>query len=216
MKQTDIDDIEIGNLMYGHSRGEYVVPREWENVFGDFLERNGFDDYGYRGGESHYENGVFIIRPYYWGDDAIADLPNFVYKPTGFTMVWYKYPLRNAFASQDIKYSEFVKMLKDCERSMKQINAKREMKAILIIDMPICCEDCPCMNWASYEDEILCGALGEELFVNDKEEVIKSKRCPLKPMPEKKPVSYHDDLFGDVEKNFNNIGWNACLEEIEK
>ena len=43
------------------------------------------------------------------------------------------------------------------------------MKAILIIDTPNTCEDCPCMNWASYEDEILCGALGEELFVNDKE-----------------------------------------------
>lgn len=56
------------------------------------------------------------------------------------------------------------------------------MKAILIIDTPNTCEDCPCMNWASYEDEILCGALGDELFVSDKEEVIKSKRCPLKPL----------------------------------
>jgi len=35
-----------------------------------------------------------------------------------------------------------------------------------------------------------------------------------KPLPRKKPVSYHDDLYGDVEKNYTNIGWNACLDEI--
>lgn len=39
--------------------------------------------------------------------------------------------------------------------------------------------------------------------------------CPLKPMPNKKPVSYHDDLYGEVEKNFTNIGWNACIKELE-
>ena len=83
------------------------------------------------------------------------------------------------------------------------------MKAILVIDMPTCCEDCPCMNWASYEDEILCGVLGEELFVNDKDEVIKSKRCPLKPMPTKiSPyVKRSQEWCG---------GWNACVEKIEK
>lgn len=37
-----------------------------------------------------------------------------------------------------------------------------------------------------------------------------------KPLPDKKPVSYHDDLFGDVEKNYTNIGWNDCLKELEK
>ena len=41
-------------------------------------------------------------------------------------------------------------------------------------------------------------------------------RYYLKPLPEKKPVSYHDDLYGDVEKNYTNIGWNLCLEELEK
>lgn len=91
------------------------------------------------------------------------------------------------------------------------------MKAILILDMPTCCEDCPCMNWASYEDEILCGALGEELFVNEKEEVIKSKRCPLKPMPQKEEKPKESGLNWDNAFNCGFVvGWNACLEEIEK
>ena len=82
------------------------------------------------------------------------------------------------------------------------------MKAILVIDMPTCCEDCPCMNWASYEDEILCGALGEELFVNDKEEVIKSKRCPLRELPD---YEINTDKANQYHQRFCN-GWNAMID----
>lgn len=126
MKYASINDIEIGNLVFGNSRGEYVVPRGvWQDVFCNFLERNDFSDYGFynKGDEDYFENDTFIIRPYYWGDDEdIADLPNFVYKPTGFFMSWYKYPLRNAFASQDIKFIDFVNMLNVCERSLNESN----------------------------------------------------------------------------------------------
>lgn len=39
-------------------------------------------------------------------------------------------------------------------------------------------------------------------------------KCDLIPMPQKRPVSYTDNIFGEVEKNFNNIGWNDCIDEI--
>ena len=80
------------------------------------------------------------------------------------------------------------------------------MKAILVIDVPMLydgrhlCNECPIWN----NEHCFC-----QYDFNTK-----AKGCPLKPMPNKKPVSYHDDLFGEVEKNFNNIGWNVCIDAI--
>ena len=75
------------------------------------------------------------------------------------------------------------------------------MKAILVIDMPTDCVKCPLADGYCWNTFPTNG---------------KADGCPLKPLPNKKPVSYHDDLYGEVEKNFTNIGWNACLEELEK
>ena len=123
MKKATINDISFGNLLFGNSRGNFVVERdEWQDPFVGFLCRNGFDMYGYyeRGTERCFENNVFVIRPYYWGEDEeIADLPNFEFKPTGFTISWYKYPMRNAFASYNISTKEFMRILKECEKSME-------------------------------------------------------------------------------------------------
>ena len=126
MKKPTINDIELGNLFFGNSRGNFVVERDkWQEPFVRFLHRNGFDMYGYyeRGTERCFENDTFVIRPYYWGEDEeIADLPNFEFKPTGFTISWYKYPMRNAFASHNISTEEFMEILKECEKSMRGVS----------------------------------------------------------------------------------------------
>ena len=72
-----------------------------------------------------------------------------------------------------------------------------EMKAILVIDVE------------EYGDYYV------DVYRKDADDRFEG-RYYLKPLPEKKPVSYHDDLYGDVEKNYTNIGWNLCLEELEK
>lgn len=118
--------MELGNLIFGNSRGVYPVAREkWEDRFVEFLDNIECDSYGYldvihnvneRGGIT---TDKFIIRPYYWGEsDVEAEKPNFEYLPTGYKLDWYKYPLRDAYANQDITYEEFDEMLKDCERFM--------------------------------------------------------------------------------------------------
>lgn len=122
MKKATVGDLELGNLMFGNSRGEYLIEdrEEYQEIFCDFLERNGFDFGGWHDkyGDK-YENDTFIIRAYYWGEDEnIAALPNFVYKPTGFEIRWYKYPMRNAFANQDISLKEFEEIMRDCDKSM--------------------------------------------------------------------------------------------------
>lgn len=84
------------------------------------------------------------------------------------------------------------------------------MKAVLVIDTPKDCGDCPCLH-----DELwMCQADTE--YHRGAEYSGRPSWCPLRPLPEKKPISYHDDLYGDVEKNYTNIGWNLCLEELEK
>lgn len=56
--------IELGNLLFGCSRGEYPVPRkEFEIVFARLLMA--LPD---SGGPAAFENETFVIRPYYWGE----------------------------------------------------------------------------------------------------------------------------------------------------
>lgn len=128
MKKACIEDAELGNLMFGNSYGEYhVEPRmEYQDAFCDFLKENGFDFYGYKESGEHesddyssFDNDVFTVRPYYWGEDeSIAGLPNFVYKPIGLEMKWYKYPMRDAYSNQDIDIDTFKKILSDCANSI--------------------------------------------------------------------------------------------------
>ena len=43
--------------------------------------------------------------------------PNFLYKPTGFAIKWYKYPLRDSYMSQNITLDEFKKIIAKCVES---------------------------------------------------------------------------------------------------
>ena len=125
--------MELGNLVFGNSRGEFKFPNrnivnsdEWTNLL---YAINGEDDIdalrGYckecspyinkRGG---FANDIFEINPYYWGEcdcgveDETSDeeyvehkpdcslvLHNFIYKPIGFWIDWYKYPFRDSYMS---------------------------------------------------------------------------------------------------------------------
>ena len=124
--------MELGNLLFGNSRGNYPVPRgfssetyEWQHRFYDFLDHIGCDNYGFllsdqdnkhqnhRGGIT---TEVFEINPYYWGDDDVECLKsNFIYFPTGYKLMWYKYPLRDAYSNQRLDFEQFDEILKKCE-----------------------------------------------------------------------------------------------------
>lgn len=147
--------IELGNAMFGHSRGMFKVERsgEWQEAFWKMLNGAGFDHYGNYGYDDDgnkiedaphrdcvkkcpnkrrdfgFENDTFVIRPYYWGGNSrAARRPNFVFKPTGYQMKWYKYPLRDAYANRDLSLDEFKAMLSVCAASLApetQQNPKR-------------------------------------------------------------------------------------------
>lgn len=78
------------------------------------------------------------------------------------------------------------------------------MKAILVIDMPSCCIECPLYDFDTY----LCSSEMETTNENRHDE--RMDWCPLKPMPQIKYISpndTHDDLIFQM-------GWNACLDSI--
>ena len=65
------------------------------------------------------ENDVFLIRPWSWTPDETANTaPNFVHKPTGTEVRWYKYPLRDGTCSRNITQAEWDEILKDCLASL--------------------------------------------------------------------------------------------------
>ena len=125
-------NIETGNLLFGHSRGSYLVERDdRQEIFWKFLEKNGFDSYGYYTKDPSiindskdnvsFKNDVFCIRPYYWGDDeSIYSLPNFEYYPSNLTISWYKYPFRDSYSNRTFSYVEFFDILKHCSENMKK------------------------------------------------------------------------------------------------
>lgn len=77
-----------------------------------------------------YENDTFAIRKQWWGDctcgaddedrehddDCAIALPNFIHKPTGFTVDWYKWIGRSM--EIDANGANFLDVLQDCIASL--------------------------------------------------------------------------------------------------
>lgn len=121
--------MELGNMIFGNSRGAYKVPREdkWEERIEKFFEYFALDWYGYPVVGRHkpgirindrgsITTSKFEINPYYWGDDEEeCEKPNFLYYKGNFELRWYKYPLRDSYANKDLTYEQFDEILTDCE-----------------------------------------------------------------------------------------------------
>ena len=109
-------------------------------------------------------------------------------------------------------------------------------KAILVVDMPKSCADCT-FRTSLNEDHLYCCATLPRINIDPMTvKHIKEHKCPLKPMPEKKEVEVNkiEDIMQtgySIEDIYTNkyvatirlatdklisLGWNACLEEIEK
>ena len=79
-------------------------------------------------------------------------------------------------------------------------------KAVLVMDMPECCADCPC-SFFERDNPILnliCGVTQEDAY-----NVGKPDWCPLRELPEKKECR-----IGEHGERMFRAGFNACLNEI--
>ena len=116
MVQKQYKNIELGNLGLGNSRGNFEIldRMPWQYKIWELLELLPDNDFG------HFENEIFIINPYYWGDEEEEKVKsNFIYKNPGFTIDWYKHPLRDSYMSHNITFEEFTKIIEDCIKSIK-------------------------------------------------------------------------------------------------
>lgn len=137
---VQIEGPELGNMLFGNSRGEYLIKRgvgfedELFRLFEAYAPKrdNSWREYG-----EEFDNEIFSVMPYYWGDcecgydekeynsenshskDCRIARPNFLYKPTGFEIQWYKYPLRDSYSNKKITLKQFKIIIEDCIRSIK-------------------------------------------------------------------------------------------------
>lgn len=124
--------MELGNMLFGNSRGEFPIERstgfetELDRLFDAYAPDR---DTSWREYGVAFENNVFSVFPYYWGDcdcdeEHLSDCkmikPNFLFKPTGFSIDWYKYPLRDSYSNQKITLREFVTIIDACIESLKE------------------------------------------------------------------------------------------------
>ena len=77
-------------------------------------------------------------------------------------------------------------------------------KAILVIDMPSCCDECFALD--DNGDYPFCIITQEQRGYNFRTREQKMDRCPLKPAPELQDKWYDNDDW--------IIGYNNCVHEI--
>lgn len=89
-------------------------------------------------------------------------------------------------------------------------------KAVLVLDMPESCEECPLQIEVENEKGIVLGAnICRGLGKYNKDSSKKPNWCPLRPVPEKKEtICYENDSWCTVEEKTKNAGWNACVDAI--
>ena len=84
-------------------------------------------------------------------------------------------------------------------------------KAILVIDMPKNCDECPCED----RDYPVCCVLNKERKCYAK----RPNWCPLKPIPKRNKYDVEKYAIVDYENDITlghylNKGWNDCIDEI--
>ena len=116
--------MELGNMLFGNSRGDFAVDRGLTDLFVDALNRAGFDADGFRHewtsdreaptpyNEQATATHHFVIQPYVDDDLENATLcPNFLDRVTGLKLRWYKHPLRDSYANYDLTREMLVPIL---------------------------------------------------------------------------------------------------------
>lgn len=85
-------------------------------------------------------------------------------------------------------------------------------KAILIIDLPMMCAECPMFTWASKDNY-------SDGFCTHSHKLVKFDLrpldCPLKPIPSHMELESTDTRSKAIKiDNSFRMGWNMCLGEI--
>lgn len=137
--------MELGNLLFGHSRGAYDIERfPAQDYFSDFFEKVGLDYHGhprdgspllkYVNSEGLIDTPMFSLFPYYWGEDEeYMAIPNFVFKPSDIEIRWYKYPLRDSYSNVELSADQIGNILYTCAAYvdvLKELDSREDNEVI--------------------------------------------------------------------------------------
>lgn len=115
--------LEVGQMLFGNPVESHEMPyEEWVRPPFDELVERVRDVLGPDADEGYvpeFSNEVFVLRPYYWGEDeGEAAKPNFeVFGEVRVT--WYKYPFRGSYASELLTRSRWRELLRRCMDSLE-------------------------------------------------------------------------------------------------
>jgi len=132
--------MELGNMLMGHSRGAYPIPDRnmYQDILRPLFDALSADSYGI-----HFDNAVFEMHPYCWCDKdecpqcSLGTQFNWVFKPTGFQLSWYKYALRDSYTNQVVNPTMFKDMVDTCIASLTHDSVKTttSLRDLLPIDV---------------------------------------------------------------------------------
>jgi len=125
--------MELGNAVFGHSRGEHPIDRDvFQDPFCYYLDLMGLNNWDSTWYD--YKNEVFEYRPYAWScecenytedsynidHDCEFIKPNFKHYKSGLIINWYKYPLRDSYSSFPLTPFSLHDIMEDCLESIRK------------------------------------------------------------------------------------------------
>lgn len=140
--------MELGNFVFGISRGSWPVPRipSYEGPIFNLIDHLNQDKGSVHLESVEYSNDVFSIRNYWWGDctcgvpcdeegDPLEEhketcllvTPNFYHFKSGLKIMWYKYPLRDSYASRKFSGAELMEIINECIKSSDPLDWMDEL-----------------------------------------------------------------------------------------
>ena len=112
---------EMGQAVWGNSYGEQDFDSLQDSYIVEYMLRTiafyATGDAGYAG---DFQNDVFEMRSYYWGDDEEKEeLPNFRHYKSGLQIRWYKYIGRGMSTNGTVCPKCFIDIFAECLNSLR-------------------------------------------------------------------------------------------------
>lgn len=90
-------------------------------------------------------------------------------------------------------------------------------KGIIVVDVPECCDYCPVGRIFGFAGGVECLVAPEGHCVSGYGfQIEKPDWCPIRPIPEKKPLTGNTSNEVKTGEELVRAGWNACIDEILK
>lgn len=90
-------------------------------------------------------------------------------------------------------------------------------KGIIVVDMPEYCDYCPTGRIFGINSGVECLVAPEEQCVSGYGLRVKRPDwCPIRPIPEKKPLTGDVSNTEKMGDELVRAGWNACIDELLK